>query len=148
VPALFLDTSALVRLYDRRERGAARLVRLCRGRRLIVARLTRVEFASALRRKQRTGEMPAAVVARVWARFEGTRQERYEVRPLDDAALDLAVQLLARHTLRAYDAVQLANAILAARELAVLQTDLRFVTADRNQEAAATAEGLDVELVA
>jgi predicted nucleic acid-binding protein len=147
VPPLFLDTSALVRLYDHSERGARRLVRLCRGRRLIVCRLTRVELASALRRKQRTGELPAAAVARTWARFERERHARYETLPLGDDVLDLAAQLLARHTLRAYDAVQLASALRINRELAAMGVGFRFVTADRNQEAAATAEGLDVELI-
>jgi predicted nucleic acid-binding protein len=151
VRTLFLDTSALVRLYDRREPGAPRLVRLCRpggGHRLLIARLARVELASAFQRKLRTGEMPAAAALRALGRFERQRNERYQERQLDDAALDLATQLLTRHTLRAYDAVQLANAILAGRELAVLEVDLRFITADRNQAAAAVAEGLDVELVA
>lgn len=147
MPPLFLDTSALVRLYDLSEPGARRLARLCHGRRLVIARLTRVELASALRRKARTGELSASRVARAWARFERTRDQRYTVRPLDDAALDLATRLLARYTLRAYDAVQLANAILAAGELAALGVSTRFVTADQNQATAATAEGLDVELV-
>jgi predicted nucleic acid-binding protein len=147
LPPLFLDTSALVRLYDLSEPGARRLARLCHRRRLVVARLARVELASALQRKGRTGELSLARVARTWARFEQTRDQRYEVRPLDDAALDLATELVARRALRAYDAVQLANAILASREFAALGTHLRFVTADRNQATAAAAEGLDVELV-
>ena len=141
---LFLDTSALVRLYDRREPGAARLPRLCRpgrGYPLLIARLARVELASAFQRKLRTGEMPAAAALGALAHFERQRHERYQERPLDEAALGLAVQLLARHPLRAYDAVQLANGILAARELAAIGLAMSFLTADQNQATAAAAEG-------
>ena len=113
----------------------------------MLARLARVELASALRRKLRLGEMSVAQVARAWRRFERHRHQRYEVWPLGDDVLDLATELLARRALRAYDALQLATAILAARALAVRGRELRFVTADQNQATAAAAEGLDVELV-
>ena len=150
MPALFLDTSVLVRLYDRREPGGPRLARRLRPghrHRLLIARVARVEFASAFQRKLRTGEMPAAAALRALARFQRQRQERYEELPVSDDVLDLAEQLLARHTLRAYDAVQLASALWIGREMAAMNVGLRFLTVDQNQANAAMVEGLDVELV-
>jgi Lipase maturation factor len=61
--AIFLDTSALLRRYDRSEPGASRVRAICapaRGHTLLLARVASVEVASALTRKSRAGALNVA----------------------------------------------------------------------------------------
>jgi len=65
---------------------------------------------------------------------------------VDRTVIDQAVTLVLRHRLRAYDAVQLATAIVAKAQLAEHgYPSLTFVTADRDLLGAAGSEGLAVE---
>ncbi len=147
---LFVDTSAAVRRYDRTEPGAARVRSLCRrpaGNRLVLARLTPVEMASALNRKVRERVITQAQRDRIWRLFAKHRRDQYHEMALDEQVYRRAEQLLVTHPLRAYDALQVAAALVAARLLGDL-APFRFCTADRMQAQAARAEGLDVELIA
>ena len=60
--------------------------------------------------------------------------------------IDLAIELTQCHSLRAYDAVQLAGAIVVNRELVASELPaLIFVSADNNLCEAGKVEGLQVE---
>jgi len=147
---LFLDTSALVRRYDPSEPGATTVRRLCRppsGNVLVLLPVTSVEVASALSRKRRTGLVDEAQRNRMWRAFVNHRRRQYHILTLDDRMYRLGERLIRRHPLRAYDAIQLAGALLARRSLSQTGEEFRFCTADRNQAAAARAEGLTVELI-
>jgi predicted nucleic acid-binding protein len=62
---------------------------------------------------------------------------------VDAAVSDLAGELVDRHPLRAYDAVQLASALAANRILQLLAlSPLTFLSADDRLVAVARAEGL------
>lgn len=146
--ALFLDTSAIVRRYDASEVGATRVRRACApssGHTIYVARLASVEVASALARKEREGTVSVAQRIRLWQLFRSHWRAQYQVVALPDAALDEGEQLLFRHSLRAYDAVHLAAALIVARAAPSLH--LEFWTADRQQAAAARVEKLPVTLL-
>jgi len=74
VPAIFFDTSALVKRYDPAEPGADRVRDLCQraqGWTLLIARITPVEVASALNRKLREGRLDAAWRDQLWRLFRG-----------------------------------------------------------------------------
>ena len=111
-----------------------------------LAEVTRVEVASALARREREGSLTAAVRARLLTTVEAHCAARYRLVPTEHHVVDLAVDLVSRHRLRAYDAIQLATAIVLGRSL--LQYGLPspiFVSADDELLLAAGAEGLQTE---
>ena len=141
--ALFLDTSAVVRRYHRTEPGAARVRALClpaRGNRLILSRAAGVEVTSAFNRLLREGRIDRAYRDRNWRLFRRHLRHQYHVIALDERIYQRAEELLFVHPLRAYDALQLAAALIAARLIGNL-APFRFCTADRAQGQAARGEG-------
>ena len=85
----------------------------------------------------------------MWAEFELHREGGvYDLVPLGRPVYSIAEDLVLRHPLRAYDAVQIACALHASSILAATDPVFTFVTGDHRQAAAAQAEGLAVELVA
>ncbi len=148
---IFFDTSALVRRYDDREPGAARVQALCRlrsGHVPMISRVTSVEMASALNRKVRDRVFGAARRDRMWRLFRSHLRRQYRLGPLDEAVFEHAERLLFQHRLRGIDALQIASALATARLMENLVSDFRFCTADRAQAEAARREGLTVELIA
>lgn len=139
--AVFADSSALVKLYAD-EPGSEVVQGLST---FIVCQLARVEVPAALWRKHRMNELSAADTSLLVAAFEadyfGTVDDpaRFLVIATTAAILDDAAQLVAAHGLRAYDAVQLASARAAAREL---PEGLGFAAYDGALCAAAAREGL------
>jgi predicted nucleic acid-binding protein len=145
---IFLDTSALVRRYDRSEPGAASVRAICapsRGHDLLIARFATVDVASALGRKARDGALTARQVARTWRTFQGHLHGQYQVVDLSDAVYARAERLLVAHALRAADAVHVGCALVAAGTLPPLV--IEFWTADRRRAQVAAAEGLSVRSV-
>ena len=112
--AIYLDTSALVKLYLREE-GTERMRSLVSGPNppsLVLLALARAELHSALRRRQRLGDIDGEETATVIARFESHLRTRFLHQPVNDVVVDTACHLLARHPLRAYDALQLAGCVV------------------------------------
>ena len=150
MPAIFFDTSALVKRYDPAEHGADRVRSLCRrapDSTALIARVTPIEVASALNRKRREGRLDVAKRDQLWRLFRAHWRHQYRTIAMDEAVWGDAQRLLFAYPLRAYDAVQLASALRVAAVLADLTTDVRLCTADQAQAAAADGEGLRVELV-
>jgi uncharacterized protein len=120
------------------EPGHATVRRL---RSLIVASIARVEVPAALWRKERLGELQSAdaevLVAAFEADYDGTDREgpAFAAVALVPAVLEIAAQLTATQALRAYDAVQLASALVAreadpgCRDFACYDVDLRAAAA-------------------
>ena len=138
-----LDTSALAKRYVA-ESNSSVIWELCDrdSVQIVFSRLGRLELASALNRRRRQGELTDEAHDEAWRLFED-HLERYGVIEMAASVLDRAETLLARHPLRAADAIHLASAI-AIRDAG---ENPRFVTADRRQAEAAEAEGLDVWLL-
>lgn len=139
----YLDTSALVKLYVR-EAGTDHMTRLAdaaNGNTMAVLALSRVEFRSAIRQRERLGDVPRDTADALIARMEAHLQNIYLVHPVTDSVLEEAVALLDRHPLRAYDAVQLAGCIsLRARS----RERPAFVCSDHLLLRAAENEGFSV----
>jgi predicted nucleic acid-binding protein len=143
VASLFLDTSALVRRYDRTEPGALTVRTLCRhtsGHSLLMARIAVVEVAAAFNRKVREGRFGLQQRDQVWRLFRMHWRGQYQVIVLNEQIYGRAERLLRLHPLRAYDAIQLATALSAQQLLRTVSPDFRFCTADRRLAQAARAE--------
>ena len=141
---LYLDTSALVKLYIT-ERGSERMVELASedaGHDLATCAITQVEFHSAVDRRRRMDDLDEDEAERAVESFGKYFKSEVFRYPVDDQTLDLACVLVHRHALRAYDAVQLAACLFLLRLRS--RDDLTFVSADRNLLTAARSEGLAV----
>jgi uncharacterized protein len=140
----FLDTSALTKLYVR-EPGSDFMLRLAndgpRGQ-FVVLSITSVEFRSAVRRRQREGDIARDDAEQIVESFSAHLESQFLRQPLTETLVDSANDLIDRHTLRAYDALQLAGC-LALRSSSG-EADLTFLCADKALCQAAVSEEVSV----
>ena len=145
VNAFFWDSSALAKRYVA-ETGTAWVqatTHLSARNANIVARITWVEVQSALARRRREGSLTPAQVSRAMRAFRYDWNGQYRVVDLDQPLVELAGQLVSRHALRAYDAVQLAPAQRIQSAFAAVEAPpFTFLTADDRLLGIARAEGL------
>jgi predicted nucleic acid-binding protein len=140
----YLETSALVKLYVR-EPGTERLMSLAdraSGNQLAILSLAQVEFRSAVRRRERNGEIPALVANQLLEIFKRHVEARFISQTVTDFVLDIASMLVDRYALRAFDAVQLAG-YMALKNSASVDIPI-FVCSDRELLSAAIQEGITV----
>ena len=126
-----------------REPGTDRLLRLASraaNHRLAVLALAQVEFHSAIRKRQRLGDIDESAATQVIARFEQHLETKFVRQILSDSVLDAATGLVDRYPLRAYDAVQLAGSLVFKATAG--GRGVVFVCADRQLLQAAESEGL------
>ena len=126
----FLETSALVKLYIR-EPGTEALLRLVRrehSHRFTILTVAEVELRSAIRRRERSGDIDHDVAIRLIRRFAGHLETKFARQPLNESVLQTACALIDSYPLRAYNAVQLAGC-LVLRETAGTDSPV-FVCAD------------------
>lgn len=139
----YFDTSGLVKRYVL-EAGTPWVQALAdpvAGPSLFIARITPVEVASAVARRERGGSLAATDAATALADFQHDCARQYRIVEITEGLVTHAVALARRHVLRAYDSVQLA----AALEVRAVAPSLILVSADADLNAAAAAEGLAVE---
>jgi uncharacterized protein len=141
----YLETSALVKLYVR-EAGTDRLLALT-GRssenRFAILALARVEFRSAVRRRERNGEIPEAIAAQLLETFDRHVEARFVTQTVTDYVLDQALLLIDRYVLRAFDAVQLAGYLVLTTSATGGDVPV-FVCSDQALLSAAAQEGLPI----
>lgn len=139
---LFLDTSALVKLYVQ-EPGTDRLLHLAsdRNNRLAILSIAAVEFRSAIRRREREGDIDPADVSAILESLQSHLETRFIRQPINDGVIDEAMAMVDRHALRAYDALQLAGCLALN---ALERNAYGFVCADRKLLDAAEAEQLRI----
>lgn len=110
--------------------------------RLAVLSLAQVEFRSAIRRRERNGEIPSSVSAQLLDSYRRHSESRFITQPVSDFLLDIALELIDRHGLRAFDAMQLAGyEVLKRSSKAEVPY---FVCADRQLLAAAEEGGASI----
>ncbi len=127
----YLETSALVKLYVY-EPGTERLLGLTAsnaGHRFAILSLAQVEFRSAIRRRQRAGEVPDNTADELIETFRRHVEGKFLVQSLTDSVLDVALALVDGSGLRGYDAMQLAG-YLVLRSTSGAEPPT-FVCADR-----------------
>lgn len=138
--AAFWDTSAILPLccFQPQSSSASRAAR--HYNRQIVWWITAVEAASGLQRLARENSMTSEGHQQALQRLAYLRQRWNEVQPTEEVR-DTAERLLAIHTLRAVDALQLAAALIWCGRLT---RGRHFVGSDGNLCAAAEKEGFTV----
>ena len=150
--SFYFDSSALVKYYII-ESGTAWVRNLIDSRldeqwahAISTSALTWAEVISAFARRHRMGDISTHLYKALTARFLQEARLRYGRLRVNDAVIEAAVKLIQRHPLRAYDAVQLATAlILNSTLIADKLPPLTFVSADDILCEAARAEGLPAE---
>ncbi len=135
---LYLDTSAIVKLYSD-EPGAA-LVRKAVGKADMIATclISYTETRSALARKRRLGEISESMLAEHKREFEQDWETMHHL-PISEATVRRAGVLAEQHGLRAYDGIHLASA--EALQL-TMQSTATFACFDKALSEAALSFGL------
>ena len=137
---LYLDTSALVRLYVAEEGDEAVRSAVRDAAAVVTHLVTYAEMRAAVARMSREGRLAPAEQATVRAAFERDWERLLVVRPTE-ATVRRAGDLADRFALRGYDSVQ-----LAAAEEVLGQcgpgVDLAFASGDRRLAEAAAALGM------
>jgi uncharacterized protein len=143
--AYFLDSSALVKRYVI-EPGTGWVRRLTRHNPstvIYIAHITTVEVTCAIARRRKGRTLTAAKASSLLRRFRQHLAGRYVIVEVTPGLIEEAARLGNTHALRAYDAVQLAVALeVNRRHQAGGSRPVTFISADRDLNAAATAEGL------
>ena len=141
----YLDSSALSKRYAE-ETGTPWLRGILAptaGNAIVTARITMVELHSALARRLREGSVDAQACLVAVQAFNQHCAVEYRFVELELNVVALARDLLDRHPLRPYDAVQLAKALRANGALqAAGLPPLLFLSADDRLITAAVPEGL------
>jgi uncharacterized protein len=133
-----------VKLYVR-EAGTDHMLRLmsrAAGNQFAVLALAPVEVHSALRRRERNGDIEGATVRDLLTSFHRHLESRFLRQAVTDAILDAACELVDRHSLAAFDGVQLSGYF--ALKSSVRSSIPIFVSADRELLRAAEAEAVPV----
>ena len=140
---LYLDTSALVKLYAEEPGTEEVQSAVGRARAVAVSEVGYVEARSALARKERDGAFSAEEHDEAVESLRRDFREVYLPRPLTGEIIAHAGELAREHALRAYDAVHLATAL-------ALQNQAREISSRRQESAQATSpegNGLRVQLM-
>ena len=144
----FLDTSAIVKRYFP-EQGHSWVLALClpaQGNRLYISQAALVEVVASICRKAREQVVTVAERDLLIDIFRQDSQNNYTIIPVTSSVYTFAGNLCRSHSLRAYDAIQLACAISLLEEAAVNQAPQPiFVCADTNLITIASEEGLHAE---
>ena len=144
----YLDTSALAKRYV--DETGSHWLRTTLAQdpspSLIIVHLALVEITSALTRRRRDGSLTSTEYRRIQDAFRADCLVEYRIVSAVDGIIDEANRLLELYPLRAYDAVHLAAAFVANRQLlAEGLSPLTFLSADERLNEAATAEGIAVD---
>jgi uncharacterized protein len=135
---IYLDTSALIERFVN-EKGSPLVQSIVEGREAIAtAKIAYAEIFAGLARKLRENNLSKAQYAVACRQFESDWQAYLRI-ALEDAILLSARDLIQRHPLRGFDAVQLASAL---RLKTALGGEITFAAADGRLLKAAEAENL------
>jgi predicted nucleic acid-binding protein len=137
---LYLDTSALVKLYVEEEGSPLVRKAVDEAETVATSILAYVEARAAFARRQREKTISLLNYRRVIRNLESD-WGRYLILQATDVLIRRAGKLAEAHNLRAYDAIHLASAIILRQRLA---DTLSFASWDSQLQTAARREGLDL----
>ena len=118
-----------------------RLVETTDDNRKLVSSIAPVEVRSAIRRRERAGEINSDD-ADLALNDLSSEMLRFVEQPVSPTVLELARQVIDRHFLRALDAIHLATCLVARNTLRA--TDVCFVASDSELLKAAKIENLPI----
>jgi predicted nucleic acid-binding protein len=136
---VYLDTSALVKLYVAETGQELVLERVRSANQIATALITYVEMFAALARLEKERRITAAGFSMLAEQFEANWTSCWTVE-LTRSVIQRAAVLARRHGLRGYDAVQLASAL----ELRGGEAKVEFLSFDARLNAGARREKLSV----
>ena len=137
----YFDTSALLKFYIQEE-GSEVVIGLIQnigGDRISILDITLLELRSAVRRREREGNMSELEANRVIDRIYENRVSLYLVQPLNLSVTEETMRVLDTHPVKTLDALQLAGCLIISRDMPEPPT---FVCADTRLNNAARLEGL------
>lgn len=144
----FFDSSALVKRYAQ-ETGTNWVTGIAdpqANNLLYIVRLTAVEVTAALARRRRGKSLSPKDAASALALFNYDLFNQYRIIEISPQLLNTATVLADQYSLRGYDAVQFATSLtLHKQRQAMNLSDLILVSADKELNAAAQAEGLQID---
>jgi predicted nucleic acid-binding protein len=141
MPSFYLDTSAFVKLYIQ-EDGTRTLIELAQHldrNQIVILDMALLEFRSAVRRREREGDISGLDASRVLRQVQDDAASIYLLQPSTPAVMEEASRLLDVYPLRAYDALQLAGCLVVRNRVFA---PLTFVCADSRLCETAAFEGL------
>jgi uncharacterized protein len=145
VALLYLDTSALVKLYVQ-EQGTEKMLELAHpdaGNRLVILSLSRIEFRAAVRRRAKLGDIDATLADELINEFNGHLARVFQMQPVNEPVMVAAGNAIDNYYLRAYDAMQFGGYV-ALRSSIGEELESVFVCADDNLLKAARDQSLPV----
>ncbi len=137
---LYLDTSALVKLYVSEQGSAAVARAVAQASVVATSRVAYPEARAALARRQREGALSAAGLRRAVQALDAD-MIAFAIVELSEAVAARAGDLAERHGLRGFDAIHLASALELGQLLA---TPAELYAFDARLVTAGTAAGLTV----
>lgn len=143
----YADTSVLVKRHiaETGRTWVRSMAHPATGNTIFTAQISLVELYSALNRRLREKSISSLRYSRLSSIINHIWSLQYVVVALTAPVLDTAKQLVERHPLRAYDAVQLASAIHTRRTLPTHLSSITFLSADGRLLAAAQTEGFTTD---
>lgn len=145
---IFTDSSAVIKRYVREvgSQWVRSIFTALPANQVYIAGITSVEVVFAITRRGRGDARTQRIASSACTLFLTDYAADYEIVEVSALLLDQAVQLAQRHSLRGYDAVQLAAGMQVNQfNLTLGLPPIVFVSGDRDLNAAASAEGLTVD---
>jgi hypothetical protein len=144
----FIDSSALVKRYVK-ETGSRWLINLVSphtGNLIFISTITPVEVMSAVFKYKREKKISARTASSIRLLLERHTKREYNFWVLSETVLQRALDFLDSYSLRAYDAVQLASAVVMNRQIVGGGLpSVIFIASDQRLLGAAKYEGLSVD---
>ena len=140
--SFYFDTSALVKLYVE-EAGSDAVLQIAEDReknQLVMLELSRIELRSAVRQRQRNGDIEEANAAAILRQFEQDSAAAYVIQ-LDTNVMQEAARLLDKHPIKGQEALQLAGCLVACTSV---PPPVTLVCADSDLCDSARQEGFRV----
>ena len=137
---LYLDTSALVKLYVDEE-GSERIKGLVKAAQVVAtSRVSYVEARAGMARKHREGELSKGEHRQILEDLEQD-WERYFVVEVSERVTRIGGELVDRHPLRGFDAIHLASGLLLKNRT---KEEVLFACFDERLKEAAQSEALRI----
>jgi uncharacterized protein len=99
------------------------------------------QFRSAIRRRQRAGDIDAGIANAILEVVQSHMETRFIRQLINDTVIDKALEMIDRYALRAYDALQLAGCLVLCT---ITGEAFTFVGSDQRLLEAARSEQLTV----
>ena len=137
----YFDTSALLKFYIQEEGSevVTGLIQNIGSDRISILDITLFELRSAVRRREREGNISELEASRIIDRIYEDGALGYLVQSLNFLVIEEATRILDAHPLKTLDALQLAGCLIIGRSIS---EPLTFVCADTRLNDAVRLEGL------